>query len=327
MCCSFVGHDLFLLYPHHSVAKDKPTRFNPITLNKQHVSKQTYLQMDEEPSCCSLPVELQKNLVTFLNHRDASRFSRCSKHIHANLSLSFFSLSVPLILNATWHGDVENGDIPKLVRSLPLPFCNRVHSVIIRARWVDQGWGNRKGQVYIIAKRSNQPNRIVFESTIAEHDETDLRLYFNPIESETYHIFQKSGGGGGHLLNVKDMTAHLVIFDISDKRIARNFEALAQEGALKDGTPFHFNVLKATTQALRTQVESDIAPDVHLVQLFKSIGISIDIVSLGALIEICDAFLGNSSELLSHHLSRNPCSERGNGGEGRRGQRRRRRVV
>ena len=119
----------------------------------------------------------------------------------------------------------------------------------------------------------------------------------------------KSGGGGGHSLNVKDMTAHLVIFDISDKRIAKNFEALGQEGALKDGTPFHFNVLKATTQALRTQVESDIALDVHLVQLFKSIGISIDIVSLGALIEICDAFLGNSSELISHHLSRNPTSD------------------
>jgi hypothetical protein len=261
--------------------------------------------MDEHMNCSSLPIELQKNLVAFLDYNDAFQFSQCSKLIQQNLSLSTFSLALPLILDSTWYGDANHGDIPQTVRPIPLLFCNRVHSVILRARWEDQGWGNQKGQVYVIAQRDNCPNRVVYESPVAHHHEDDLQMSFNPVESENYFIYQKAGGGGGHILRVKNMTAQVIIFDCVGQHIAKNCDALQERGALRDEQPFHFHVLKASAQALRTQVKNGIALDVDLVRMFESNGISLDLGSLEAMIEICDAFLENIYALLSHFLSRN----------------------
>jgi hypothetical protein len=261
--------------------------------------------MDEHMSCSSLPIELQKNIVSFLDYQDAFRFSQCSKLIHHNLSLSTFSLSLPLILGATWSGNHDDGDTPRKARRIPVPLRHRVHSVILRAKWEDQGYGNQKGQLYVMAQRDDCPYRVVCESPIALHHETDFQTSFNPIDSEKYFLFRKAGGGGGHLLTVKNMTVQVIMFDLAGQQIARNCDALQRQGALQDEKPFHFHVLKASAQALRRQVEIGVALDAYLAQMFQANGISLDLRSLEAMVEICDAFLEQINDLLSHFMSRN----------------------
>ena len=249
-----------------------------------------------------LPFELQKNVAEYLSVLDASRLSQCSHLLHQNLFLS--TISLPLLLDATWHGNANDGDTSQLARHIPILFRNRVHSVILQGRWRDQGWGNRKGQVHLMAKRGNEPTRIVFESEIANHMDDDLRIVFHLVENEEYSLNIKVGGGGGHSLHIKELTTTLVIMDSDTQTLAVNFAALKQQGALQDEKPFHFQLLRASAQALQTQINAGTALDVHLKQLFESTGTSINQRNLEAWIEICSAYLENYDGLITHELSR-----------------------
>lgn len=248
-----------------------------------------------------LPFELQKNIAGYLSVLDASRFSQCSQQMHRNLSLS--TISLPLLLDATWHGNVNEGDTSQLARPIPIPFRNRVHSVILQGRWRDQGWGNRKGQVLLMAKRENEPDRIVLESDIAHHIDNDLRMVFHLVDNEVYSLYIKVGGGGGHSLHIKQMKTTLVIMDSDAKTLAVNFAALKDQGALKDESTFYIQLLRASAQALKTQLKTGAALDWNLKQLFESTGISVDKRNLDAWIEICNAFLDIYDELFTHELS------------------------
>jgi hypothetical protein len=258
----------------------------------------------------SLPIELQKNLVSFLDYNDAFKFSQCSKLVQQNLSLSTISLPLPLILKATFRNlDDDHGNTPQPVRPIPLPLCNRVHSVILRAKW-GINWfkpGDLPSRMYVIAQRDNYPNRVVYEFPLAQqyieddeedNEEDNLQMSFNPVESENYFIYQKVAPGRASF--VTNLTAQVIIFDCVDRYIAKICDALYELRALRDEQPFLFRILKASAQALRTQIKSGMTPDADLVQVFESNCISSDIGSLEAMIEICDAFLENSDALLSH---------------------------
>jgi len=74
--------------------------------------------------------------------------------------------------------------------------------------WRDQGWGNRKGFIWIVeSDKGTTPvfsaaNVVAKPSTTAEHSWKDLYLYFLTKPNKQYHLWIRVGGGGGHSLHV-----------------------------------------------------------------------------------------------------------------------------
>jgi len=99
-------------------------------------------------------------------------------------------------------------------------FFHLIHSVKLSFAFKDQGWGNRKGQIYIIEKQEgeeekkvhvhyltsdNNLGRIIQTSPLAEHHLTNCELVFKPQSGCMYDFCYKVGGGGGHSISVIDI--------------------------------------------------------------------------------------------------------------------------
>ena len=105
--------------------------------------------------------------------------------------------------------------------------------------WHDQGSGNRKGRVFVVAKNNQTCDRsgqvvesgnvpsdrnasskrfgggwVVYSSDNAHHEEQRLEIMlFAPNEQETYHLWYVVGGGGGHILNLSNVMIQALVFD------------------------------------------------------------------------------------------------------------------
>lgn len=108
-----------------------------------------------------------------------------------------------------------------------LYFNNLIHSIRLSCYYKDQGWGNRKGYIYIaeLNHRKNSSegededdvtpgkiialeknlDRIVSQSPLATHNETKCELVFQPKPEFSYALCYKIGGGGGHELHLRDI--------------------------------------------------------------------------------------------------------------------------
>jgi len=119
-----------------------------------------------------------------------------------------------------------NGDIM-------IPNPHLVHSVIIKYRWRDQGWGNRKGTLFVVKNDGKAPNDyaapnpkfvIAQSKDVAQHEWSTALLSFRPERLEvsddhpnrepfacTYHLWERTGGGGGHSLYISDLEIRCLI--------------------------------------------------------------------------------------------------------------------
>jgi hypothetical protein len=94
---------------------------------------------------------------------------------------------------------------------IPTLFPGQEHT--IKCSWRDQGWGNRKGQLAIVAHvtadgdlvKKVSRGRLVASSPTAGHFPPKLTLDVLPKIGEKYHLFYKVGSGGGHGLLVDDL--------------------------------------------------------------------------------------------------------------------------
>ena len=100
--------------------------------------------------------------------------------------------------------------------------------MILTCDWKDQGWGNRKGKMFLVAQ--DKPNgdnitpnhlasmpfmggRIIWESpTKAEHRTTSLTVSFSPQPNEVYQLWHRIGGGGGHSIHIRNIKLHKLKF-------------------------------------------------------------------------------------------------------------------
>ena len=112
-----------------------------------------------------------------------------------------------------------------------------IHTVILRCEWKDQGWGNRKGMLSIVADGGKAPDdyqpwspAVVAGKEPAPHSYESLELRFRPPPTDdeapvlhgafvsrldvqrTYTLCARAGGGGGHALSVKDLTVRILAF-------------------------------------------------------------------------------------------------------------------
>lgn len=78
--------------------------------------------------------------------------------------------------------------------------------------WKDQGWGNRKGRLFMVVKRGTETICERDGFGIAPHSwETAAKTFTsieleNPVAGDILQIEYIIGGGGGHQLQVKDLT-------------------------------------------------------------------------------------------------------------------------
>lgn len=87
--------------------------------------------------------------------------------------------------------------------------------------WRDQGWGNRKGQVLVIAKSKDGAIRVVYASKLAPHSRQKLRIGIQPQDDETYHLCYKVGDGGAHEINLYGIQLNALVYD-DDLRLSTN---------------------------------------------------------------------------------------------------------
>jgi hypothetical protein len=250
----------------------------------------------------TIPPEIKQKIATFLCPHDAVQVGLTCVALRQSLSLS--SLDPPLLLFARMDrvGDFEHGDYP--VRAFRFPILNRrVHSLSLGLRWRDQGWGNRKGQVFVTAISAStvsqrrdafEDGRIVFESDIAPHEQSALRINFVPIDSDIYYFWYKAGGGGGHSLHLSDGNLRTVIFDDEHQTIAHSYRNLTRIGVINPALLFE-NAPPAQTQTffpcllvrifqlLRHQLEQKRTPDEELVTYLQEHEIAVNQRSLSAL--------------------------------------------
>jgi len=163
--------------------------------------------------------ELPKLICAYLNYSDALSFSQTCKSIHD--VINFGTLQDVRIAESSgrWIGSVEGRDTPlfwqflsfeKYVSSLNL------HSIRIKFKWVDQGWGNRKSLFQVVRHTKNHNNRIsqddgqhwhvVYQTPEFADDEVNtLEVEANFDASYEYSLWVVVGGGCGHQLTIKDM--------------------------------------------------------------------------------------------------------------------------
>ena len=91
----------------------------------------------------------------------------------------------------------------------------RVHTVGITLFWRDQGWGNRKGKVWVLRERDRAPNDHGISSEDvrcmkgpAPHTVAHEDMAFRPRAGEEYAIWYSVGGGGGHRLYIYNLGLH-----------------------------------------------------------------------------------------------------------------------
>ena len=262
----------------------------------------------------SIPRLVYFHLILFLPPRDAVNLSRCSRSLYH--SIPFVDLKPPQSLdNGSWDGEIENGDDFVLCYPLPVWSTSRVHSILFSCQWRDQGWGNRKSRLAVVAfsqsmfvaEQDQIPFRIdrhhlwgggrlvYITPTDAPHGVQSLRFALPcPREKEVYMLYNRAGGGGGHQIRISDVTLQTFIFDNEDRSFSNTFRALKEAGVLRsdDQALLGLKLVSSSTRMLLCNnllLHQHPAQNAHcteLMALLKEYGFRVDENSVRALDEI-----------------------------------------
>eukprot|EP00531_Pseudo-nitzschia_arenysensis_P013191 CAMPEP_0116132292 /NCGR_PEP_ID=MMETSP0329-20121206/9468_1 /TAXON_ID=697910 /ORGANISM="Pseudo-nitzschia arenysensis, Strain B593" /LENGTH=188 /DNA_ID=CAMNT_0003626793 /DNA_START=165 /DNA_END=731 /DNA_ORIENTATION=- len=153
-----------------------------------------------------------RTIVSFLDGKDAIRFASASRDCRV------VSLQPPLQLKKSSFEDWTPPDFYSSRFWQSLPALAPAHTVFLKCDWKDQGWGNRKGEMYVVANGSQETDWPSVENSVvcrsrerAGHEWSTLSLSFRP-ESDKYGIWYKIGGGGGHRLLVKKISVRVLSY-------------------------------------------------------------------------------------------------------------------
>lgn len=110
-----------------------------------------------------------------------------------------------------------------------------VHAVIVTGVWKDQGWGNEKGMLSIVANNGQAPDDfkepsrdVVAYIYPAPHKWKEFQLSATVKKGykthgsaeqaiEEYKVWYKIGGGGGHTLHVRKVFVRLLEYADGDR--------------------------------------------------------------------------------------------------------------
>lgn len=216
-----------------------------------------------------LPAEIITGLVGYLPPIDAIRFGSTYKALHSKLSLTV-TPARQIIHSFIEH---DRNDDPHYGFQIPTtPQDTVAHSCCLMMNWRDQGWGNRKSRVFVVAEemgrvhdrssgghegrnKSNERfggGKVVYSSAIALHEEQMLAVVFTPKQNETYHCWYAVGGGGGHSILLRDVRVQALVIDDSSRSFAN---ALARAGEFAP-----WDAVEDADQFLQSQRDNQHAP-------------------------------------------------------------------
>jgi len=213
-------------------------------------------------------------------------------------------------MQKTWYGTQdETSNTPSRSVWIPVLFPNRTHSIILTCNWRDQGYGNRKGGLFVVEVDVNDdPNtttlesiengKIVYQSPVAPHEEEYLQMSFNYSPSKAYYLWFRIGGGGGHQLVVRNLEMHTIIHDSPGNWISRTYEALESQEFIQFHNDFSLRMLRFI--ATIGQEENTQAARVHLAAFLSATGFDVSETSMKALGEIATALLKRQSQDVAH---------------------------
>lgn len=262
-----------------------------------------------------LPSDALNHAVSFLNSKDALQLSELNSSFREALSLSTLHDPTPLITRNTWYGTRDEGSsTPRRSVWIPVLFPHRTHSVVLTCKWRDQGFGNRKGALFVVAVPVNDdPNtemlesiengKTVYASPIAPHEEESLRISFSCSPSMAYYLWYRVGGGGGHQLGINNLMMHTVIHDCSGKWIGRNYDALESQGFLQNNDTFSLGMLRLI--AAVGQEENTKATTTYVESFLNDTGFDMSEASMKALAEVATALLDHQRQKSAHAVLRN----------------------
>jgi len=159
-------------------------------------------------------------IAAWLPAEDALRFATAS-HLCRVVSLESPVGEWHLERERSWRNDSSRYSAHEW-QPLAIDRQHTVHSVVLKCRWHDQGWGNRKGMLSVVAPGGAAPNdyaawspHVLCGQEPAPHNEEPLTLRFRPPANArepnaTYMICARAGGGGGHSLTVKALRVRIL---------------------------------------------------------------------------------------------------------------------
>lgn len=233
----------------------------------------------------------------YLTYLDVINLSCTCNQVRSQLSLNVTS---PRPLLSVFLVDVRSDDVHHGFK-LPVIVQVPVHSMLISMTWSDQGWGNRKGRIFLVAEKTNETygslgrhtdganpciaynrseqfsgRRVVFSSGLAPHGEEKLKITFQPRERETYHLFYVTGGGGGHSLDLKDVKMQTLLFGDSSRRLVKAHDFLARSNVSRpwDGEGFQADAMKTIVASTSYSITHGLRILPPILSFFDGRGIS-----------------------------------------------------
>lgn len=179
-----------------------------------------------QPFLDEMPDLVVLEIAKFLGPEETTKLSMTCRRLYDTLPKFLVMKGKDFSIDGTGtgYGDVElyfNGPL------LQLPVKSLTVSVV---GWRDQGWGNRKGELFVkLMRRSDvavsgasgtgKESVVVAERRelfgLAEHRETSATVDLNEREGvvsqarpgDWYRFMRRGGGGGGHRLHVRGFRA------------------------------------------------------------------------------------------------------------------------
>jgi hypothetical protein len=269
-----------------------------------------------------LPSVLKTRIASYLEASDAFAFSNTCKTLHHDLGLSIFP-PFELLFSQVWMGDATTGDVPVRSERIPI-FASHPHSIYMSCRWKSQGWGIRKGQLFVVAEDIREKDvgkkdcdgdgefdggQLVWESPLVSHEFTHLKVTFIPQKNKEYHLWYRCGKGGGHMLMVEDLVVQTIFFDDNQRSLEKNYCRLRELGILlpheEDGDfeesgfggnnehlEFFTSLLITVAQSLLIQLQSDDPVlESELSDFLTSLDLEVSNSSLSIMQTVCHFYL------------------------------------
>jgi hypothetical protein len=285
-----------------------------------------------------LPDAVLGRMVSFLDDRDATMFSSCNHQLRHQFPIVQLHPPVVIPNQLRVDGASDDGDDYECKITIPATlFLTGARSVQLSCRWKDQGWGNQKSQVAILAtpqfgthgspvhppqripwnelhQRRHGSRLVCYTANVAAHGWQPLVLKFIPhVPDENYHLYMKAGGGGGHALMLEDIRIHSVIVDKPDRSMSRNFRILSDLNVIgnQSKSPFLFQLLHTNIASLRDYYlrgQSQQSVDAHsryVVQFMRSHGFDVTDSSLESIQQLLGHAFDTPIEHPTHHQMTN----------------------
>ncbi len=187
--------------------------------------------------------DIKKRVADYLSPEDAINLSKTCQEIHKDLDLkimtdvySYFKhLKKEHHFVPTYH---EGGEEKIWFRFFPLLLTNPIHTMKFTCQAKDQGWGNRKGILYVRQDKNenNYKGDIVAHSHTLEHHDTDVSLQFRPNPGQKYTLCYVVGGGGGHEMYIKNPVVQILYYQSNHMVDVANMLRKKDIAALRDST-------------------------------------------------------------------------------------------